>query len=344
MATTAFNENPYSGNSHTYFDGGGHAPYPPNTIIREVGATRGAATSRHGSLLHNQRIPLLLVGIVIFSRVQGNDIYSALDELPAMELNCPVSTNALESFRLSCIPENQVSSGGGGLAELLVREIDHDPPDSCEIVVVADVVAVTPIAVVGLDEYVRRIPDCGPSAWYRVEVRVRHAIRGSFAPKSLSFPARYHPGDVPGGWLYYRGISLRLGLHVDKRGDLRLLDATLSSAKPHTGGEKIRIARSRGSLPKDISDRIGELPGSDGDELIVMYGPDQLVRYGGGDAIVKGRGFQMPDFGFSSRIDVFVGSGSGQKEEWEKRWFSHGDAFSINEMDSPVFEELDLVP
>ncbi len=222
----------------------------------------------------------------------------------------------------------------GGIYEFIHRNVDEVIPKDQSIVVVADVISVTLIAVTGLDcetRFNRGFDD--PRAWYRVSVHVRKVEKGAFENRWFSFPVSQNASldaNLQGGWLFYRGITLKLGLKDVKGGYALNYAVPVSPYPPYsTMGIRIYGCSNENMLEDDIfsrEDGIRKLLNADTRPLAIQFGDHTLAVFQRGVELlseqVSGEKKAFYDFGVSSRVDVWIKDGSGNEKYWSNSWFA----------------------
>lgn len=219
-----------------------------------------------------------------------------------------------------------------GVYEFVHQNIDEVIPKNQPIVVVVDVISVTLVAVTGLDSESRF--SCGfddPRAWYRVLVHVRKVEKGAFENRWFSFPVSQNASldaNLQGGWLFCRGITLKLGLK-DAKGGYALNYAVPVSPYPPYSTMGIRIyGCSNENMPEDDifsrEDGIRKLLNADTRPLAIQSGDHTLAVFQRGVELlseqVSGEKKAFYDFGVSSRVDVWIKDGSGNEKYWSNSW------------------------
>lgn len=219
------------------------------------------------------------------------------------------------------------------IPELISEDIDKDATCGESIVVVVDVMNVSLIALGGFD-FIYRFDNAStidyPYAYYRIEIRIRKVLKGKCAESYLSFPARCSKRMfmTPGGWLFYKGITLKIGMEKSKEGGffVRNILPVLPYPPYSTGDVKMSGAR-----PKC---RNGERCLCEMTPLSISYGDHTIVEFDCKKKIGCNEFGFFYDFGLTSTVRVTLRGDESNREYWEDAWFAP-EVFEIVEEQEP---------
>lgn len=170
-----------------------------------------------------------------------------------------------------------------------------------------------------------------PVATYRVELLARKVEKGDFPFQRLAFVAdpKEHRGTFNGGWPFYRGMTLGVGLGtVD--GALRVRKvwpvlpyAPFSSAELawsfSPDGDSSLGTRSRFELNERAANRrpAGAIAG-----LAVAYGHQALAKFLVTKNGIEGAYGSFPDYARETRMEVWTASEGAEPDYWRTAWFA----------------------
>ena len=224
-----------------------------------------------------------------------------------------------------------------GLYDFVREDVNRAMPTNLQIVVVADVMSVTMIAVTGLDGECRvgnGFKSSRAKAWYRVTVHVRRVERGELMSQWLSFPVLQDSDwdlKFKGGWLFYRGITLRLELHREGAG--LLLDRSIPVLPyPPYSAEDIQVygGMMEWNMPEPNAftrcDGVRRVLDTDDMPLAIQYGDHTLAVFVHGVDLlterVAGNVRKFYDFGVSAKVHVWFNGSEGNEAYWRNAWFA----------------------
>lgn len=217
--------------------------------------------------------------------------------------------------------------------EFIHKDVNRVMPTNQPIVVVADVMSVTMVAVTGLDDKCRSLSGSKSLAWYRVTVHVRRVERGELMNRWLSFPVSQDGVwdlKLQGGWLFYRGITLKLGLS-QKDGGLILDYAVPTLPYPPYSTEGIQVyGGSRGNMPETNAftrcEGVRRVLDTDDTPLAIQYGDHTLAVFVRGVPLfsecVARDAQKYYDFGVSAKVHVWFNGSGGDEAYWRNAWFA----------------------
>ena len=189
--------------------------------------------------------------------------------------------------------------------------------ESCDIVLVVDVVDVQLMNVGGFDR-VRLYPSSTEEcvAEYSIRMDIRSAERGLINAESLFLTARRRWLDFGcGSWLYYRGMTLRIGLRSNGS-DYSLVNVLPVMPYEPFSEEDVFVSGG-GRIGKDWKEfQEGKMA-----SLMVQYGSHTKVEFVHGDIVNCGPCGSFPDFGITSRVKVVELLEGSNREYWEDAWF-----------------------
>lgn len=208
-----------------------------------------------------------------------------------------------------------------GILELI--NIGKKDSDFCRYpcVVVVDVVDVTLVSIGGFDMRYRfdnASLNEYPYAYYRVCVAIRDVEKGVVKSRYLSFPVKCARRMFMhnGGWFFYRGITLKLGL--DKIFDRYCVREVYPALpyEPYTcdvvkieGGTFDRGPYYNWSLSAQLS------------PLTIEYDKHTKVRYRVGKGIGVNEFCSFADFGTTAQTEVEILNCDANLEFWQDAWF-----------------------
>lgn len=218
--------------------------------------------------------------------------------------------------------------------EFIHKDVNRVMPTNQPIVVVADVMSVTMVAVTGLDDKCRSLSGSKSLAWYRVTVHVRRVERGELMSRWLSFPVLQDSDwdlKFKGGWLFYRGITLRLELHREGAG--LLLDRTIPVLPyPPYSAEDIQVygGKMEWNMPEPNAftrcEGVRRVLDTDDTPLAIQYGDHTLAVFVHGIDLlterVAGNVRKFYDFGVSAKVHVWFNGSGGDEAYWRNAWFA----------------------
>ncbi len=200
--------------------------------------------------------------------------------------------------------------------------IDNTSPcwgfEGSDVVAIIDVVDVQLMNVGGFDR-VCLYPTCDEECFadFSVRMDIRAVEKGAVGADSLMLTARRSWSNFGcGSWLYYRGMTLRIGLQ--KIGSEYLL-VNISPVVPYEPFSAKDVSVSGGfRVGKDWKEmQEGKLS-----PLTVQYGNHTKVEFLHGEIINCGKRGSFPDFGVTASVKVVELSEDGGNEEyWEDAWF-----------------------
>lgn len=192
--------------------------------------------------------------------------------------------------------------------------------DQADIIVVADVVDVQLVSVNGYDramQYAEMTDGC--CAVYHVRLDIRKVEQGKINSNTLILEEQVrwlNDSFSYGGWLNYRGMTLRLALQKKKMDYLCVKEEPVLPYEPFSG-ENVKVSGGRWVYGVDGSClHEGKLS-----PLVIEYGDHTKVEYSSGKAICKGKYSTFLDFGVSSCAKVLTVGEEADKVFWENAWF-----------------------
>ena len=217
-----------------------------------------------------------------------------------------------------------------------------NPKNEEEVVVVADVETVDLASLGNLDHVTPAQPLEGEEglvgehsarATYVVEMRVKAVKRGECKFRRFSFRAVLDEtnASVTGDWLFYRGMTIEVGLHRHG-GKLKISRVEPVSPYPPYSkdgicifNDEVSIASEEGGpdnvLPADV--RRAQFGSNSASRIAVLYGGGELAVFESTTNLVEGMYGVFPDYGPYVKITVY-----GHKEDnldyWRYAWFAYG--------------------
>ena len=216
------------------------------------------------------------------------------------------------------------------------------PKNAEEAVVVADVEIVDLASLGNLDHVTPAQPLegerglCGEHsarATYVVEMRVRAVKRGECKFRRFSFRAVLDEwnASVTGDWLFYRGMTLEVGLSHD---DGKLKICRLEPVSPYPPyskdgvcifNDEVNIASKENGpddvLPADV--RQAHFRPKSASRIAVLYGGGELAVFESTTNLVEGVYGVFPDYGPHVKITVY-GHDKTNLDYWRYAWFAYG--------------------
>jgi hypothetical protein len=198
--------------------------------------------------------------------------------------------------------------------------------EGCDVIAVVDVVDVQLMNVGGFDR-VRLYPASSEEcvAEYCIRMDIRFVEKGSFSADSVFLTARRRWLNFGcRSWLYYRGMTLRIGLRSNGS-DYSLVNAF--PVVPYEPFPEDGVSVSGGCrIGKDWREvQEGKLA-----PLMVQYGSHTKVEFVHGDIVNCGPCGSFPDFGITSRVKVVELLEGSNREYWEDAWFVEIDECLID--------------
>lgn len=200
-----------------------------------------------------------------------------------------------------------------------------------DVIVICDVVSVVMTALTGLDEADRYFEGAASTCHYRVGVRVRKEIKGSLGTRSFAFAAskagNYARYTCPGDWVYYRGITLKIGLRK-VGGRYVIVHRIPVEAYPPFRVDGLQVFRtvnefsSREEIPGMPYETISNAVGTAEQSLILHYGDHTVVAFTSGRAKITGDFGKCYDFGSTAMVRVWCMAGRGNLDYWRRSWLA----------------------
>lgn len=205
-----------------------------------------------------------------------------------------------------------------------IEEPEDVPPswgfENCDVVAVVDVVDVQLMNVGDFNRvrmYATSSEEC--FADYAIRFDVRAEERGSVGADSLTLSIRRKWSNFGcGSWLYYRGMTLRVGLRNNASGYFLVRACPVLPYEPFSD--------------KDVAVSGGFRIGADWKEmqegrlspLMVKYGNHTKAEFCHGEIVNCGQCGAFPDFGVTANVKVEL-TDESNKEYWEDAWFVEVD-------------------
>lgn len=244
--------------------------------------------------------------------------------------NAPVTTEGWKIIDFQGWPTTRRKSDGGIYCGLLGgRKIADAVPETDDVIVICDVVSVGMTALTGLDEG-DRLGFCRTATCcYRVGVRVRKEIKGSLGTRNFAFPESndYMFSGIPGEWVYYKGITLKIGLRkVDGR--YVVAHKVPVQAYPPFGADDLQLFMGIYEFMWDKGapgipyETVSNAVGTAAQSLILCYGDHTVVAFTSGKAKITGDFCQFYDFGETAMVRVWCVAGRGNLDYWRRSWLA----------------------
>ena len=213
----------------------------------------------------------------------------------------------------------------------VVEMSDDDPPrwgyEMPDVIAVVDVVDVQLVNVNGFDR-IRLYPTCSEEciADYSIRMDIRSIEKGVVDAGSLILAARRRWSEFGCySWLYYRGMTLRIGLRRNDYGYVLVNIHPVIPYEPFSEDDVIVSGGFRtGRTWKEMQE--GKLS-----PLVVQYGGHTKVEFLHGEIINCGHCGSFPDFGVTASVKIVELSDDSNKEYWEDAWFVEYDECYIYE-------------
>lgn len=196
--------------------------------------------------------------------------------------------------------------------------------DDVDAVVIVDVLDVQLVEVSGFERagrYSGGFENADCTAVYDVVVDVRKIEKGGLASDwyVIEVPCKWSDLLYQGSFLYYRGMTLRIGL---KRQDQLWVICEELPVLPYPPYSGTDVKLSGGCLTGDdfSAKEKGRLS-----PLVVEYDRHTKVEYSSGGVVCHGRYGTFSDFGVASKVKVLEVKEGGDKSFWEHAWFMQED-------------------
>lgn len=216
--------------------------------------------------------------------------------------------------------------------------LDNRVGTNVEASVIADVETVTLSSVSGLEKVIAAGGTDGdangrgvfPIGHYRVSLLVRTALAGVTSANRLVFTAKTGAANatVGGHWLFYRGMTLKVGLRKTKDDFSICRIEPVLPYPPYTTDnvvvcEKEIPAASRFSLIGRWFDAV-ERGG-----VSILYGDHTRAEYFSHRNLIEGSCGTLPDFGAQSWVCAWTHGKGANLEYWRNAWFADVQSFRV---------------
>ena len=220
--------------------------------------------------------------------------------------------------------------------------LDNRAGTNVDVSVVADVETVTLSSVSGLEKVIAAGGAEGdaeergirPIGHYRVSLLVRTALVGDAPANRLVFTAKTGEANATVGWhwLFYRGMTLKVGLRKAKNGLSVCRIEPVLPYPPYTTDsvvvcEKEIPAASRFSLIDTWIDTV-ERGG-----VTILYGDHTRADYFSRRNLIEGHCGTLPDFGVQSWVCVLTQGKDAKLDYWRTAWFADVQSFQVRAED-----------
>ena len=209
--------------------------------------------------------------------------------------------------------------------------LDNRAGTNVDVSVVADVETVTLSSVSGLEKVVAAGGAEGdasergvlPVGHYRVSLLVRTALVGDASANRFVFTAKTDEQNatVGGHWLFYRGMTLKVGLRKAKKG---LSVCRIEPALPYPPFMTDDIVVCDAEVSKEsrfsLVDR--DFGSVDRGSLTVLYGNHTRVDYFSDRNLIEGYCGTLPDFGVNAWLRVWTHGKEARLDYWRNAWFA----------------------
>lgn len=204
--------------------------------------------------------------------------------------------------------------------------------DDSSIIVVGDVLSVDIVALSGFDVN-RVLSDCPWKAWgvYRIDFLVRQVEKGSFSLRRFLFLARCDNKNVfareENRWLFYRGMTLRLGLNQRRRDSVDgLAIVGALPCVPYAPFSPAQIVDPESDDVPYFKKIIVDRKEATGDvrfpRLILRYNADDTVMFVSSRSITQFPYQPVFDYNAYSRLYVRASEGSPAYDYWKYSWLA----------------------
>ena len=209
--------------------------------------------------------------------------------------------------------------------------LDNRVGTNVEVSVIADVETVTLSSVSGLEKIVVAGGVDGgtgeqglfPVGHYRVSLLVRTALVGDAPANRLVFTAKTGAKNatVGGHWLFYRGMTLKVGLRKTKDGfSICRLEPVLPYP-PYTTDDVVVCGKDVPPTSR-FSLFIRFLAAVDHGGVTVLYGDHTRADYFSLCNLIEGHCGILPDFGGHSWVYVLTHGKDSKLDYWRNAWFA----------------------
>ena len=272
--------------------------------------------------------------------------------------NAPVTTEGWKVIDFQGWPTTRRAEGKKDSRYILEQKPMSDALfETDDVIVICDIVSVGMTALTGLDEAERYGERAASTCHYRVGVRVRKEIKGSLGTRSFAFAASkasdYARFTCPGDWVYYRGITLKIGLRK-AGGRYVIVHRVPVQAYPPFRRDGLQMFRtvnefsSWGGMPGMPYETISNAVGTAAQSLILRYGDHTVVAFTSGNAKIKGDFGEFYDFGETAMVRVWCVAGRGNLDYWRRSWLADPivwnmcENFVLYEVKDGKCEEVDF--
>ena len=193
-----------------------------------------------------------------------------------------------------------------------------------DVVAIVDVVDVQLVCVTDFDyrrmhqsgRFLYTWPPCC-CALYQIRLDVREVEKGKLDSEVYVLETRRTWSQFRNSleWLYFRGMTFRVGLHRDGS-ELLLIEEQLVEPYPPYSSDNVSI--SGGALVGGF--RADEYEGNL-EPLVVKFGTHTKVEFTNGDIITSGSRATFADFGVTSRFKILEMNDGANKAYWNSAWF-----------------------
>ena len=201
-----------------------------------------------------------------------------------------------------------------------IGEVDPYPNGKpIDVSAIVDVADVQLTGVTGFD-YERRHENYRKScvATYQIRLDVREVEQGILQSDVLILETQLAWDEFkrPFEWVYYRGMTLRIGLHREG-GVLFMIEMQPVEPYPPYSNDNVSITGGGVLVGGALADKHeGRL-----EPLTVAYGTHTKVEFRHGDIITSGERATFVDFGVTSSFNIIEMKDGANKSYWESAWF-----------------------
>ena len=220
--------------------------------------------------------------------------------------------------------------------------LDNRAGTNVDVSVVADVETVTLSSVSGLEKVIAAggaeedAEERGirPIGHYRVSLLVRTALVGDAPANRLVFTAKTGAANatVGGHWLFYRGMTLKVGLRKAKKGfSVCRIEPVLPYPPFTTDGIVVCDAEVSRESRFSLVDR--DFAAVDRGSLTVLYGDHTRVDYFSDRSLIEGCCGMLPDFGLNAWQRVWTHGKEARLDYWRNAWFADTQSRRLAQVD-----------
>ena len=226
-----------------------------------------------------------------------------------------------------CYPGSDTALFGSELEVAL----DNRAGTNVEASVIADVDTATLSSVFGLEKSLAS-GEAHPVGHYRVSLLVRESLLGDAPANRLVFTAKTDATNatVDGHWLFYRGMSLKVGLRKTKDGySISRIEPVLPYP-PYTTDNIVVCAADDGdcrcAIPSDsrFSLIYGGFDAVERGRVTILYGDHTRADFRSRRNLIEGPCGTLPDFGANSWVLVWTHGQGSRLDYWCNAWFADG--------------------